>query len=177
MNTTCTCCRWKKVIVVILLILGALLAFIGWDRFLRDHGVAQFDNPDDRFKYGSMGAENDAGIPYWIFYVLPRMFPEKIPKPGGLAGFGANWEQGKELPIGFTKRRIGFDRVANNCAACHVASYRKAHDEKPSEAIPRFVVTCRNGGGYLWPASRSWIWIDRVAPDATSVSEDGATGR
>ena len=28
-----------------------------------------------RFKYGSIGAEHDAGIPYWIFYVLPRMFP------------------------------------------------------------------------------------------------------
>ena len=27
-----------------------------------------------------------AGIPYWIFYVLPRMFPDKLPGPGGYAG-------------------------------------------------------------------------------------------
>ncbi len=57
-----------------------------------------------RFKYGSIGAERDAGIPYWIFYVLPRMFPEKIPGPNGFASFGVSWEQGQELPIGFTKK-------------------------------------------------------------------------
>ena len=41
-------------------------------------------DPDMRFKYGSIGAERDAGIPYWIFYVLPRIFPDKLPGPGGL---------------------------------------------------------------------------------------------
>jgi hypothetical protein len=35
-----------------------------------------------RFKYGSIGAEHDAGIPYWIFYVLPRVFPEKFRQDG-----------------------------------------------------------------------------------------------
>ena len=82
--------------------------------------------PDMRFKYGSIGAEYDAGIPYWIFYVLPRMFPEKLPGPGGYAAFGVAWEQGQELPIGFTKKVVGFPRVANNCASCHTASYRRA---------------------------------------------------
>ena len=89
-----------------------------------------YADADTRFKYGSIGAENDAGIPYWIFYVLPRMFPEKLPGPGGYASLGVPWEQGQELPVGFTKKVIGFPRVANNCAVCH--STRLA-DCKPNE--------------------------------------------
>ena len=84
-----------------------------------------------RFKYGSIGAERDAGIPYWIFYVLPRVFPDKLPGPGGYASLGVSWEQGQELPIGFTKKVIGFPRVANNCAACHTANYRLSANENP----------------------------------------------
>lgn len=155
MKTLCRCPRWLIIIAVIVLILGALLAYVGWDRFLRDHGAAQFDDPDERFKYGSIGAENDAGIPYWIFYVLPRVFPDKLPKPGvGYASFGVVWEEGRELPVGFSKRRIGFDRVANTCAACHVSSYRSRPEETPTlvvtgpnhmldlEAFFRFLVDC-----------------------------------
>jgi hypothetical protein len=89
-----------------------------------------------RFKYGSIGAENDAGVPYWIFYVLPRIFPEKLTQdglviPGGYASLGVPWEQGQELPVGFTKKKIGFDRVANNCAVCHTTSYREKIDSNP----------------------------------------------
>jgi mono/diheme cytochrome c family protein len=155
MNTRCRCPRWLILIAVVVLILGALLAYVGWDRFLRDHGAARFEDPDERFMYGSIGAENDAGIPYWIFYVLPRVFPDKLPKPGvGYASFGVVWEEGRELPVGFSKRRIGFDRVANTCAACHVASYRSRPDETPTlvvtgpnhtldlEAFFRFLVDC-----------------------------------
>jgi mono/diheme cytochrome c family protein len=147
--------RWLKIALALLLILGAVAAIVGYNRFLRDYGTAQFDNPAERFKYGSIGAENDSGIPYWIFYVLPRVFPDLLPKPGiGYAAFGVNWEQGQELPIGFSKRRIGFDRVANTCAACHVASYRSQPDETPTlvvagpnhtldlEAFFRFLVDC-----------------------------------
>jgi mono/diheme cytochrome c family protein len=154
MNKPCNCPRWLIRIGIVVLILGTILGYIGWDRFLRDHGAQVYDNPDERFKYGSIGAENDAGIPYWIFYVLPRIFPEKLPGPGGYASFGVTWEQGKELPMGFSKRRIGFDRVANTCASCHVASYRTRPDENPTfvptgpnhtlnlEAFFRFLVDC-----------------------------------
>lgn len=44
--------------------------------------------------------------------------------------------------------------------AARIMVIRKAHGETP--ASPRFIVTCRNGGGYMWPAARSWIWIDRI---------------
>ncbi len=127
--------RWRKIKIVFLIaaVLAAVGAYIGWDRGFREHPQADWVNatPETRFKYGSIGAENDAGIPYWIFYVLPRMFPEKLPGPGGYASLGVPWEQGQELPVGFTKKVIGFARVANNCAVCHTATYRSKTNENP----------------------------------------------
>ena len=43
-----------------------------------------------------------------------------LPGPGGYKSFGLVWEEGKELPAGFSKKVVGFPRVANNCAICHV---------------------------------------------------------
>ncbi|HOP14991.1 MAG TPA: hypothetical protein PLX99_00210, partial [Gammaproteobacteria bacterium] len=174
--------RWLKVVGMLSLIVVVVLGYIGWDRFLRAYPAQTFDDPDERFKYGSIGAEQDAGIPYWIFYVLPRVFPDKLPGPGGYAAFGVTWEQGRELPIGFTKRRIGFDRVANNCAVCHTASYRTEHDSNPVlvptgpnhtldlEAFFRFLVDCakdpRFNADTMMPEinlAADLDWIDRLA--------------
>ena len=123
--------RWK-VVVGLLLIFAIVGGYIGWDRGFREFPQADWVTRDaeTRFMYGSIGAEWDAGVPYWIFYVLPRMFPEKFPGPGGYASLGVPWEEGQELPIGFTKKRIGFERVANNCAVCHTATYRETPDSK-----------------------------------------------
>jgi hypothetical protein len=147
---------WWKIVLLLIVVLAAVGGAIGWFKFFREEPQPDWvtATPDMRFKYGSIGAENDAGIPYWIFFVLPRMFPEKLPGPGGLASLGVTWEQGQELPIGFTKKTIGFPRVANNCASCHTASYRKSPDENPTfvptgpnhtlnlQAFFRFVVDC-----------------------------------
>ena len=97
----------------ILAVLAVGLAFVGWYKFFREEPQPDWilNDPEMRFKYGSIGAERDAGIPYWIFYVLPRLFPEKLPGPGGYASLGVSWEQGQELPIGFTKKVVGFPRV------------------------------------------------------------------
>ncbi|RPI45014.1 MAG: hypothetical protein EHM59_11295, partial [Betaproteobacteria bacterium] len=126
--------RILLVVFSVLLIVGGLLAYIGWYRFFREEPQPGWvtATPEMRFKYGSIGAEWDAGIPYWIFYVIPRVFPDKFPGPGGYASLGAAWEQGQELPIGFTKKVIGFPRVANTCAVCHTASYRASPDEVPT---------------------------------------------
>ena len=174
--------RWAQVLIPLTLIAVIVLAYVGWNRFLREYPPTVFDDPDMRFKYGSIGAEHDAGIPYWIFYVLPRVFPDKLPGPGGYAALGALWEPGQELLVGFTKRRIGFDRVANNCAACHTASYRTKHDENPTyvttgpnhtldlEAFFRYLIDCakdpRFNADTLMPEinlAADLDWIDRLA--------------
>ncbi len=142
--------------IAIVVALAALGAWFGWYKFFREEPQPDWiiKDPEMRFKYGSIGAERDAGIPYWIFYILPRMFPDKLPGPGGLASLGVSWEQGQELPIGFTKKVVGFPRVANNCAACHTTNYRTSADSNPIfvnagpghtlnlEAFFRFLVDC-----------------------------------
>ena len=127
--------KWArlKVWLPVLLVLAAGGAYIGWDRGFREHPQPAWVTATeaDRFMYGSIGAEFEAGIPYWIFYVLPRLFPEKFPGPGGYVSFGFPWEQGKELPAGFTKKTIGFPRVGNNCAVCHTTRYRTSPQAEP----------------------------------------------
>lgn len=135
MNTTTGShrCRTWLAVLGLLLVLGIAAGVYGWTKFFREVPQPAWvtEDPHMRFKYGSIGAEADAGIPYWIFYVLPRVFPEKLPGPGGYAAFGVAWEQGMELPVGFTKKTIGFARVANTCAVCHTASYRVSEDSNP----------------------------------------------
>src|ERR1043165_9501854 len=99
----------RKLLTAVLAVAGGAFA---WYKFFREEPQPEWitKDPDMRFKYGSIGAEREAGIPYWIFYVLPRMFPDKIPRPGGPAPFGVSWEQGQELPIGFTKKGVGVPR-------------------------------------------------------------------
>jgi mono/diheme cytochrome c family protein len=143
-------------VVAVLLVLAGAGGLFTWYQFFREEPQPEWITADaeTRFKYGSIGAELDAGIPYWIFYVLPRMFPEKIPGPNGFASFGVSWEQGQELPVGFTKKVVGFARVGNNCASCHTTSYRLTDGETPTfvtagagqtldlEAVFRFLVDC-----------------------------------
>ena len=135
MNTTTGShrCRTWLAVLGLLLVLGIAAGVYGWTKFFREVPQPAWvtEDPHMRFKYGSIGAEADAGIPYWIFYVLPRVFPDKLPGPGGYAAFGVAWEQGMELPVGFTKKTIGFARVANTCAVCHTASYRVSEDSNP----------------------------------------------
>lgn len=143
-------------LVLIIILVAAITAYIAWDRGFREHPQPDWVQRDaaTRFLYGSIGGEWDAGIPYWIFYVLPRMFPEKLPGTGGYVSLGIPWEQGQELPVGFTKKVIGFPRVGNNCAVCHTMKYRTSPDADPVfvplgpghtsnvEGFFRFIIDC-----------------------------------
>ena len=125
--------KGKKVarVVIVLLILGALLGIWAWSALFREEPQRLADDSiEEYFKYGSIGTEEEAGIPYWIWLVLPKMFPEYLPAPGGYAALGFPWEQGQPMPIGFTRRTLGYERVGLNCAVCHTASFRT--EEEPT---------------------------------------------
>jgi mono/diheme cytochrome c family protein len=152
--------RTLTTVLIVLVIVAAFGAWFAWYELFREEPEAEWtaenghSSQDMRFMYGSIGGERDAGIPYWIVYVLPRVFSDKLPGPGGYASLGLSWEMGKDMPIGFTQKKIGFQRVAQNCAACHTASYRTKRNELPTfvpsgpshtfnlEAFFRFTVEC-----------------------------------
>src|SRR5262249_32048039 len=116
----------KKALIVLLLI-GGLLAFGVWFKLVRPE-AQHFDTAEEQFKYGSIGNEGEEGLPYWVWVALPRLFPEYLPGSGGYASLGMVWEDGQETPVGFSKKTIGFPRIAINCAFCHSGSYRTAPD-------------------------------------------------
>src|SRR5436190_23964085 len=117
----------SAIVVMIVLASGA---FFTWTKFFREEKEV-FANNEEHFKYGSLGAEGDRGIPYYLWMVLPRIFPDLMPGPGGYKSFGVVWEEGHEIPVGFSKTVVGFERITNNCAVCHAATYRLSEDEVP----------------------------------------------
>jgi hypothetical protein len=132
-KATATKRSWPRKLGIALLVLLVAAVPIGalvWYKLFREV-PNQFDTAADQFKYSSIGNENTDGIPYWIWLVLPRIFPEYLPKPGGYAALGLFWEPGRDAPAGFSTKTVGFKRVAINCAFCHMGSYR----DNP-EALP-----------------------------------------
>jgi processive rubber oxygenase RoxA-like protein len=129
--------RTKLNVLIFTVLLLGLVAISGWSHLWREIPQPAWITADPRsnFLYGSVGAERDAGIPYWIWLALPRMFPEYMPGNGGYVSLGVSWEEGKEMPAGFSKKTVGYVRVAGNCALCHAASFRWGPDEGP-EVLP-----------------------------------------
>jgi hypothetical protein len=86
-------------------------------------------NVTEHFKYGVVGTEARAGVPYWIWRVLPIVFADKLPsRPGvGWEKLGFIYEApGRDRPIGITLAD-GFVAVAGlNCATCHAGTIRDA---------------------------------------------------
>jgi len=120
-------------VLLILLIIGVPLGVFGWYKLFREvpQPKSITGNPEMNFLYGSIGAESQAGIPYWIVVVLPRIFDDLLPGPGGYASLGLPWGEGRELPAGFSKKKVGFDRVGFNCALCHATQYQTDPNATP----------------------------------------------
>ena len=127
--------KWSILLWIGLSIL--ILAIAAWLLLLRPAPPERIHDPVESFNHGSIGNEAQQGIPYWIWRVLPTIFPDYLPgNQDGYASLGFYWKQGSELPVGFTKRTIGVvPRVAFNCAFCHQGSYRLKGDGK-STLVP-----------------------------------------
>ncbi|KJH71565.1 c-type cytochrome [Aliterella atlantica] len=118
-------------IVLIFLVIVGIVGYVGWYNLFREV-PQQFASAEEQFKYGSIGTEPPQGIPYWIWLVLPRLFPDKLPGAGGYASLGFTWEEGKETPVGISQKTVGFPRVGITCAVCHSGTYRKSQPDKPT---------------------------------------------
>lgn len=125
-----TGCRLCCVFTVLSLALIAGAGLYLWARFGVDRAV-EYDDREQRFKYGSTGGERASGFPFWIWQVLPRVCADKLPG-SGYASLGLIYERGRDLPIGVSRRRVtGMDRVFLNCAACHTSTLRETPSSPP----------------------------------------------
>jgi hypothetical protein len=108
---------------------GAVLVVLGLAGFLyyefsRDRAETFFDDPVKQFEYGSTGGEILAGLPAGIFKAMPKLCADYLHGDSWEA-LGFTYQPGMDRPIGTSLRRsLGFDRIALNCAACHVGTYR-----------------------------------------------------
>ena len=124
--------RSQRLVMLALVLIVAAGGLFTYVRFFRAEPAPYFESDEDHFLYGSVGTEPDQGVPYWIWLVLPRVFPDHLPAPGGYASIGVLGRDGHEMPIGLSKVTVGFPRVGINCAMCHAASFRAKPTDVPT---------------------------------------------
>jgi hypothetical protein len=66
--------RIVTMLTIAILVATVIAPLVWWKFFLE--GAQSFSNDQSRFNYGSLGSEAIAGIPYPIFMILPRVFPD-----------------------------------------------------------------------------------------------------
>lgn len=134
--------RFARWILVALLAIGAAVSV--WVLMsVRSDRPVTYDSIEEHFKYGSIGSEPGGSLlnpvggvlpPYWVFRALPAICRDKL--PNGYATFGFVMEDGKDLPIGVSKRRrFGVDQVGLNCAACHTSTVRERASAAPTVVL------------------------------------------
>ncbi|MBD2450920.1 hypothetical protein H6G76_28090 [Nostoc sp. FACHB-152] len=117
--------RLVTIVGLILILLVGSVWYLSWFHLSRKVPTT-YASVEQQFNYGTIGSEQLDSVPYWIWLVLPRLFPKKLPGPGGYVSLKMDWEPGEEVPVGLSKQTIGFPRVSLNCAACHNAQFSSA---------------------------------------------------
>jgi mono/diheme cytochrome c family protein len=143
-----------KAALAIVVVVGALAGFGLWYYLLRAQPDFEGANPEEHFKHAPIGLSTESRLPYYIWQVLPTMFPEKMPRPGGWATFGFIFEPGQDIPVGFSLRKIGYPALEANCSLCHTGMYRTSVTDTPKiilgapahtidlEAFQQFLYAC-----------------------------------
>ena len=125
--------RWGTWLVALLILptLGLIALLIYGALLMMEDEPVVYANIEEHFKYGSTGGERESGFPYWIFQALPRVCAIHLPGPG-YASLGMVFEEGKDLPVGMSRRRYqGVDRTFLNCAVCHASTVRDSPAARP----------------------------------------------
>lgn len=106
--------RWQqalKALVIAGVMAIAIIVGPDWQRLTAHSPAAIAATADSQSELRAVDIDAINEMPFWIWVVLPRLFPEKLPGAGGYTSLGITWERGSELPIGFTKETRGLDRV------------------------------------------------------------------
>jgi hypothetical protein len=108
-------------------------------------GAIDENDPDWRFRYVETGTEFRAGIPYWIFRIMPKIFPEEFQGQGyehfGFTADDHRYYSSRPVPRGMSlgdtnlrsqllRLQFSLKRVSINCSGCHQAEYFDAKGER-----------------------------------------------
>lgn len=114
--------RWLAALIALIFVaigVGAL----AYEKLYR-RVIPIYANDEEHFKYGSIGNDGETGLPYPIWLVLPKLFPQHLPGPGGYAALGFRWEAWP-YPVGRSDRLLprprwgGTDRHQLRLLSCH----------------------------------------------------------
>jgi processive rubber oxygenase RoxA-like protein len=127
--------RWRLltpiyILLAIIALIGIVATVLGvialWE--VAQNRTPHYADIVDEFKYGSIGAEPNSGIPYRIWQALPTLFPEAFAGRKDYSAFGFIYENDgngrpRDLPIGISKRTYrDVDIVWFNCGTCHTGT-------------------------------------------------------
>jgi cytochrome c2 len=153
-----------------------------------------------RFRYAATGTEGRAGIPYWIFRAMPRIFADKL-KDRGYEAFGftdddqtyytrraGDSSDGKfkmprgtvlvdtDLHIPLFPVRFNLKRVALNCSACHRGEYQYAGKRHLVDGMPNGVADLQAFKRFFqWAADDERFTTARVLEEIDELlAEEGA---
>ena len=164
------------------------LAMFVWGAatFLMAPIVPKQATDEDHFKYGSIGNDGAAGIPYPLWVAMPDVCARHLPTGAkGYAAFGFLWEKGRnptlDPPVGFSRAKVGVERMSINCAICHTVRARTAANAEPQlyfggagntidiQGYQRFLSACANDEAFtaddLIPAMAAKVkltWTERL---------------
>jgi mono/diheme cytochrome c family protein len=128
---------WRLVYALLggAILVAVVIAGFLYYKLAGDDPETFFDNPVKQFKYGSTGGDLLAGLPVGIFKAMPMLCRDYLPGKGW-ESLGFIYEEGMDRPVGTSRRHsLGFDRIALNCAACHVGTYRDAPPSQPEIVV------------------------------------------
>jgi len=106
--------RWW-VGVIALVVIGAGLGFVAYDKLLARDILIYVDD-EQNFKYGSIGNDGATGVPYAIWVVLPKVFPEYL--PGAPRTATLHWAFAGSLAARKPTPRLEFRAPGSASSAC-----------------------------------------------------------
>ena len=122
-------------LATIVLIVGGLLSYGIYVNLIKAEPDTVYADPADQFKYGAIGLSMANRVPEYLWKVMPEVCPDLMPGPGGWASLGMLFEEGKDLPVGMSRRQIGYPSVEPNCAFCHTGGFRTTADAPQQIAL------------------------------------------
>ena len=143
--------RWLTVLLVLPAFVLIAIAIYGAIRLADDTPVVYADI-EEHFKYGSTGGERESGFPVLDLPGDAARLRQAPAAGEGYDSLGLIFEEGKELPVGMSKRRYqGVDRTFLNCAVCHTSTVR----DTPQVEAARRARACRRTPSTSWPSRNS----------------------